>query len=38
LRALTAAISEFNFDGALLKLDEIAMEYGANWGGQNERR
>jgi PAS domain S-box-containing protein len=38
LRALTAAISEFNFDGALLKLDEIVMEYGANWGGQNERR
>jgi len=32
LCALTAAISEFNFDGALLKLDEIAMECGANWG------
>ena len=32
LCALKAAISEFNFDGALLKLDEIAMECGANWG------
>jgi len=31
LYALSAAISEFDFDGALLKLDEIAKEYGRNW-------
>jgi len=30
LNALTAAISEFDFERALLKLDEIAKEYGAN--------
>jgi HPt (histidine-containing phosphotransfer) domain-containing protein len=31
LHALSAAISEFDFDDALLKLDEIAKEYSANW-------
>ena len=31
LSALSAAISEFDFDGARKKLDEIAKEYGANW-------
>jgi HPt (histidine-containing phosphotransfer) domain-containing protein len=31
LSALGAAISEFDFDGARKKLDEIAKEYGANW-------
>jgi two-component system, sensor histidine kinase and response regulator len=31
LHALGAAISEFDFDGALLKLDQIAKEFGANW-------
>jgi PAS domain S-box-containing protein len=31
LSALGVAISEFDFDGALLKLDEIAKECGANW-------
>jgi hypothetical protein len=30
--ALGEAISDFNFAGALLKLDEIAKEYGANRG------
>jgi hypothetical protein len=29
--ALSAAISNFDFESALLKLDEIAKEYGANW-------
>ena len=29
--ALGEAISDFHFDDALLKLDEIAKEYGANW-------
>jgi hypothetical protein len=32
LDALGEAISDFNFAGALLKLDEIAKEYGANRG------
>jgi hypothetical protein len=31
LNALSAAISEFDFDGALFKLDEIANEYVRNW-------
>jgi CheY-like chemotaxis protein len=31
LDALSAAISEFDFDVALLKLDEIAKEYRAHW-------
>lgn len=31
LSALSAAISQFDFDGARKKLDEIAKEYGANW-------
>jgi CheY-like chemotaxis protein len=31
LDALRAAVSEFDFDGALLKLDQITKEYGANW-------
>jgi two-component system sensor histidine kinase/response regulator len=31
LDALSAAISEFDFEGALLKLDEITREYGADW-------
>ena len=31
LRALSADISDFDFDRALSKLDEIAKEYGANW-------
>ena len=31
LDALGAGISEFDFDGALLQLDEIAKEYRANW-------
>ena len=31
LSALDAAISEFDFGGALSKLDEITNEYGANW-------
>jgi two-component system sensor histidine kinase/response regulator len=31
LSALGAAISEFDFDAARKKLDEIAKEYGANW-------
>ena len=31
LSALRAAISEFDFDGALLQLDQITKEYGANW-------
>ena len=30
LFALGAAISEFNFDGAWMKLDEIAKEFGTN--------
>lgn len=30
LHALSAAIDEFDFEGALLRLDEIAEEYGAN--------
>jgi two-component system, sensor histidine kinase and response regulator len=30
LSALSAAISEFDFDGALLKLDQMTMEYSAN--------
>ena len=29
--ALGAAISEFDFEGALLKLDEISKEYGVKW-------
>ena len=32
LSALSAAISEFDFDGARKSLDEIAREYGGNWG------
>ena len=31
LSALSAAINEFDFDGARKKLEEIAKEYGANW-------
>ncbi|MGB7465102.1 MAG: hypothetical protein WBW14_19570, partial [Candidatus Acidiferrum sp.] len=31
LSALSAAISEFDFDGARKKLDEITKEYSANW-------
>jgi hypothetical protein len=31
LDALSAVISEFDFEGALLKLDEITREYGAEW-------
>jgi PAS domain S-box-containing protein len=31
LSALSAAISEFDFDGARERLDEITKEYGANW-------
>jgi PAS domain S-box-containing protein len=31
LDALSAAISEFDFEGALLKLNEITREYGADW-------
>jgi CheY-like chemotaxis protein/HPt (histidine-containing phosphotransfer) domain-containing protein len=31
LDALSAAISEFDFEGALLKLDEITRKYGADW-------
>jgi two-component system, sensor histidine kinase and response regulator len=31
LSALSAAINEFDFDGARKKLDEIAKEYSANW-------
>jgi two-component system, sensor histidine kinase and response regulator len=31
LCALGAAIREFDFEGALLKLNEIAKQYGANW-------
>jgi PAS domain S-box-containing protein len=30
LSALSGAVSDFDFDGALLKLDAIAKEYGAN--------
>jgi PAS domain S-box-containing protein len=32
LSALGAAVREFDFDGARMKLDELAKEYGANWG------
>jgi two-component system sensor histidine kinase/response regulator len=32
LDALRAAINEFDFENALLKLDEIAKEYGVNEG------
>jgi two-component system, sensor histidine kinase and response regulator len=35
LDALSAAISEFDFEGALLKLNEITKEYGADWGQGN---
>ena len=31
LQSLSAAISEFDFDGALSKLDEIAKECGVSW-------
>ena len=31
LGALSTAISEFDFEGALLKLNEITREYGADW-------
>ena len=31
LDALGAAISEFDFEGALVKLNEITREYGADW-------
>jgi CheY-like chemotaxis protein len=31
LSALGAAVREFDFDGARMKLDELAKEYGANW-------
>jgi HPt (histidine-containing phosphotransfer) domain-containing protein len=31
LSALSAAISEFDFDGARKSLDEIARKYGGNW-------
>ena len=31
LSALSAAISEFDFDGAQKKLDDISKEYGSNW-------
>ena len=31
LDALGAAISEFDFEGALLKLNEITREYGTDW-------
>jgi two-component system, sensor histidine kinase and response regulator len=31
LQALSAAIGEFDFDGALSKLDEIAKECGVSW-------
>jgi PAS domain S-box-containing protein len=31
LDVLQAAIREFDFDGALLRLNEIAKEYGADW-------
>src|SRR4029077_11954041 len=31
LSALSAAIDEFDFDGARKKLEEITKEYGANW-------
>jgi len=31
LDALSAAISEFDFEGALLKLNEITSEYGPDW-------
>jgi PAS domain S-box-containing protein len=31
LSALGAAMSEFNYDVSLFKLDEIAKQYGANW-------
>jgi len=31
LEALSTAISEFDFEGALLKLNEITREYGADW-------
>jgi HPt (histidine-containing phosphotransfer) domain-containing protein len=31
LDALSAAISEFNFEGALVKLNEITKEYAADW-------
>ena len=31
LSALSAAISEFDFDGARKSLDEITREYGGNW-------
>ena len=36
LDALSAAISQFDFDGALLKLDEIAKEYVGIGSRQNE--
>jgi hypothetical protein len=32
LGALGAAISEFDFEGALVKLNEITKEFGAKWG------
>jgi len=32
LSALSAAISEFDFDGARMKLDEITNEYSGIWG------
>jgi hypothetical protein len=31
LSALSAAIGEFDFDGARKKLEEIIRDYGANW-------
>ena len=31
LEALSTTISEFDFEGALLKLNEITREYGADW-------
>jgi len=31
LSALSAAIDEFDFDGARKKLEEITKEYGTNW-------
>jgi hypothetical protein len=37
LSPLSAAISEFDFDGARKSLDEIAREYGGNWELPNER-
>ena len=32
LSAVGTAISEFDFDSARMKLDELVKEYGANWG------